>query len=190
LVQITSEKVKTIKSKMKTYQDRHKSYANVKRKPLGFNVGDMMYLKVAPWKHMLRFGMKGKLVSRYIGPLEVVKRIGPVAYKLALPPHLAKIHDAFHVSLLQKANTNPSEVLPQVPLEINEDLTMEVKPVKILDQSKKELRSKKIPMVKVLWKSSQVEDEPWERESKMKEKHLELFLKTSMEIQILRTKFS
>lgn len=87
---------------MKAYQDRHKSYVDVKRKPLGFNVGDMMYLKVAPWKYMLWFSMKGKLVSRCIGPLEVVKRIGLVVYKLALPPHLANIHDAFHVFLLQK----------------------------------------------------------------------------------------
>lgn len=76
---------------------------------------------------MLRFGMKRKLVPRYIRPFEINKRIGHVAYKLTLPPHLAKIHDVFHVSLLRKAEVDPSRVLPQVPLEIDEDLTLKVK---------------------------------------------------------------
>ena len=79
---------------------------------LKFNVGDVVYLKVAPWKHMLWFGLKGNLTLRYIGSFKVVKRIGPVTYKLALPPYLAKIYKEFHVSLLQKANVDPSRVLP------------------------------------------------------------------------------
>jgi len=78
MVQITTEKVKIIKDRMKAAQDRQKSYADVRRRPIDFNVGDRVYLKVAPWKHMLRFGMKGKLAPRYIGPYEVIERIGSV----------------------------------------------------------------------------------------------------------------
>jgi len=84
---------------------------------------------------MLRFGMKRKLAPRYIGPYEVIERIGSVAYRLALPPYLNKIHDVFHVLMLRKAEVDPSRVLPQVSLEIVEDLTLEVKPMKVLDYS-------------------------------------------------------
>jgi hypothetical protein len=108
MVQITTEKVKIIKDRMKAAQDRQKSYADVRRRPIDFNVGDRVYLKVAPWKHMLRFGMKGKLAPRYIGPYEVIERIGSVAYRLALPPYLNKIHDVFHVLMLRKAEVDPS----------------------------------------------------------------------------------
>ena len=79
------EKIRIIRDRMKTCQDRQKSYADRRRRPLEFNVGDRVYLKVAPLKHLLRIGMKGKLASRYIGSYEILKRIGPVAYQLALP---------------------------------------------------------------------------------------------------------
>ena len=138
----------------------------------------MVYLKIAPWKHLLRFGMKGKLAPRYIGPYEIVKRIGPLAYQLAFPQHLVKIHDVFHVSMLRKAEIDPTRVLPQIPIEVNEELTMEVKPVRILDQIKKVLRNKKISLVKVLWRGSQMKEESWEREDDMRSKYLGLFLKS------------
>ena len=175
LIQVTSEKVRIIRDRMRTAQDRQKSYADRRRRPLEFEVGDKVFLKVAPWKHMLRFGMKGKLAPRYIGPFEVTRRIGPVAYKLNLPSDLAKIHDVFHVSMLRKAEVDPSRVLPHVSVEVDDNLAMEVKPVKVLDRSEKELRNKKIPMVKVLWQNSQVEEETWEREAEMKMKYPELF---------------
>jgi hypothetical protein len=163
---------------MKTSQDRQKSYADRRRRPLEFNVGDRVYLKVAPLKHLLRIGMKGKLASRYIGPYEILKRIGPVAYQLALPQHLVKIHDMFHVSMLRKAEIDPTRVLPQVPIEVNEGLIMEVKPVRIIDQIKKVLKNKKISLVKVLWRGSQLEEESWEREEEMRSKYSGLFLKS------------
>jgi hypothetical protein len=89
---------------------------------------------------------------------------------------VVKIHDVFHVSLLRKAEVDPSRVLPQIPLEIDENLTLEMKPVKVLDYSVKELRNKKIPIVKILWRNSQIEEVTWERESQMRQKHPEVFL--------------
>ena len=86
LVQVTLEKIKIIKDRMKETYDRQKSYADNRRRPLEIGIGDKVFLKVAQWKHMLRFGMKGKLAPRYMKPFEVSKRIGVIAYKLALPP--------------------------------------------------------------------------------------------------------
>ncbi|XP_011007020.1 PREDICTED: uncharacterized protein LOC105112847, partial [Populus euphratica] len=158
LVQITSKKIKIISNRMKAAQERQKSYANNRRRLLEFEIGDKVFLKVTPWKQVLRFGMKGKLAPRYVGSFEVTKRIEPVAYRLALPLYLAKIHDVFHVSLLRKAEVDTSQVLPQIPLEIDENLTLEIKPVKVLDYNVKELRNKKIPIIKILWRNSQIEE--------------------------------
>jgi hypothetical protein len=99
-----------------------------------------------------------------------------MAYKLALPSKLAKVHDIFHISLLRKAKVDPSRVLLQVPIEIKKDLALEVKPVKILNRSEKKFRSKKVHVIKVLWRSSQIEEETWERESEMRRKYPNLFL--------------
>jgi len=99
LVQITTEKVRMIKDRMKVAQDRKKKYADIRRRPLEFCPGDKVFLKVTPWKHMLRFGMKGKLAPRFIGPFEIRKRIRPVAYEINLPSQLAKVHNVFHISL-------------------------------------------------------------------------------------------
>jgi hypothetical protein len=115
LVKVTMGKVRMIQDRMKGAQDRQKSYADNRRRPLEFEVGDQVYLKVAPWKNIIRFGMKGNLAPRYIGPFEVVQRIGPVAYILVLPPHLSKIHNVFHASLLRKAKIDPKRLLPQIP---------------------------------------------------------------------------
>ncbi|KAI5338917.1 hypothetical protein L3X38_018189 [Prunus dulcis] len=101
-IQGTTEKVRVIKEKLKTAQDRHKSYSDNRSKDLDFAVGDWVFLKLSPWKGVMRFGKHGKLSPRYIRPYEITERIGPVAYKLALPPDLSRIHDVFHVSMLRK----------------------------------------------------------------------------------------
>jgi hypothetical protein len=95
--------------------------------PFEFEVGDRVFLKVALWKHVIQFGMKGKLAPRYIFPFEIVQRIGHVAYRLSLPLHILNIHVILHVSLLWKAEINLICVLPQVSLEIKEDFTSEVR---------------------------------------------------------------
>jgi len=86
LVQVTREKVRTIRDRIKAIQDRQKKYVDVRRRPLEFSAGDQMFLKVAPWKNMLRFGLKGKLTPRFIRPFKILQRVGPVAYKVDLPP--------------------------------------------------------------------------------------------------------
>ncbi|GKD60165.1 putative reverse transcriptase domain-containing protein, partial [Tanacetum coccineum] len=102
IVQETTEKISQIKDRFKAVRDRHKSYAEKRRKPLEFNVGDHVLLKVSPWKGVVRFGKKGKLAPRFIGPFEITERIGPVAYQLRLPQQLSSVHDTFHVSKLKK----------------------------------------------------------------------------------------
>ncbi|KAI5322066.1 hypothetical protein L3X38_031138 [Prunus dulcis] len=101
-VERTKEQVKIIRERLKTAQDRQKSYADNRRKVLQFEVGDWVFLKLSPCKGVVRFGKRGKLSPRYIGPYEVVERVGPVAYRLALPPYLSRLHDEFHVSMLRK----------------------------------------------------------------------------------------
>ena len=100
LVRETEEKVKVILDSLKTTSNHQKSYADLKRKEIEFQVGDKVFLKVSPWKKVLRFGRKGKLSPRFIGPYEIIERIGLVAYRLALPPELDRIHNIFHVSML------------------------------------------------------------------------------------------
>ena len=100
LIQETTEKVKMIREGLKVTSDRHKSYADMKRKDIRYEIEEKAFLKVSPWKKVMRFRKKGKLNPRFIGPYEVNEKVGPVAYRLALPPDLEKIHNVFHVSML------------------------------------------------------------------------------------------
>ncbi|KAL5542263.1 hypothetical protein UlMin_009973 [Ulmus minor] len=154
---------------------RQKSYADKRRRPLEFQVGDSVFLKISPFKGIIRFGKRGKLNPRYIGPYEILERVGKVAYRLALPPNLATVHNVFHVSMLKKYVSDKSHVLEQEPIEIQEDLSLQEKPVQILDFKVKTLRNKDIPLVKVLWRNQLVEEATWERESDMRASYPELF---------------
>ena len=98
IVKDTEAKVQVIRQRLKVANDQQKSYANLKRREIEYEVGDKVFLKISSWRKILRFGQRGKLSSRFIGPYEILERIGPVAYRLALPPELAKLHDVFHVS--------------------------------------------------------------------------------------------
>ena len=164
IVQMTCDKIKVIRDRLKIAQDRQKSYADNRRRDLEFEVGDMVFLRISPWKGVLRFGKRGKLSPRYIGPYRIVERIGEVAYRLELPSDLNRIHKVFHVSMLRKYIPDPSHVLKEQPVEIQENLTYEEEPVQILDRRKKVLRNKTIPLVKVLWRSHTVEEATWEHE--------------------------
>ena len=112
----------------------------------------------------MRFGKRGKLSPRFIGLYEVIEKVGPVAYRLALPPDLENIHNVFHVSMLRRYRSDPSHVVSSETIELRPDLTYEEEPVEILAREVKELRNKKIPLVKVLWRNHKTEEATWESE--------------------------
>ena len=107
-------------------------------------MGDQVFLRVSPWKGILRFRKRGKLSPRYIGPYEIVDKVGEVAYRLRLPLELANIHDVFHVSMLRKYIADPSHILKEQPIQLKENLTYEEHPVEILDRRDQVLRNKGI----------------------------------------------
>ena len=160
---------------MLTAQSRQRSYADSRRRDVQFQVGDHVFLRVSPWKGVRRFGKKGKLSPRFIGPFEILERIGQVAYRLALPPALSAVHDVFHVSALRRYVSDETHVLSYEDLVLDETLSYEEQPVEILDRKDKVLRNKTIPLVKVLWRNSKVEEATWELESDMRSQHPELF---------------
>src|SRR6187455_3255048 len=123
LVLEAEEKVRVIKKNLEAAQARQKSYHDKRRKPLQFEVGDFVYIKVSPTKGVQRFGIKGKLAPRYIRPYEIIEACGPVAYKLKLPPKLSAIHSVFHVSQLKKCVRLPTEIIADLELEIEPDLS-------------------------------------------------------------------
>ncbi|KAL6529131.1 hypothetical protein OROHE_014875 [Orobanche hederae] len=175
LVLETRRKVELIRERMLTAQSRQKSYADVRRRPLEFEAGDHVLLKVSPSKGVFRFGKKGKLSPRFIGPFEILERVGEVAYRLALPPSLSHVHSVFHVSQLRKYVPDPSHVIDFGDVEIEKDITFEERPVKILERRDKQLRHKTIPLVKVYWSKHGVKEATWEPEEIMRSKYPELF---------------
>ena len=134
-----------------------------------------MLLKVSPWKGVVQFGKKGKLAPRYVGPFEITKPIGPVAYRLRLPQELSGIHDTFHVSNLKKCLADANLHVPLDEIKIDNNLRFVEEPVEILDREIKKLKRSKIPIVKVRWNSKRGPEFTWEREDHMKTKYPHLF---------------
>ncbi|GJW89564.1 putative reverse transcriptase domain-containing protein [Tanacetum coccineum] len=179
IVQETTEKIFQIKERLKTARSRQKSYADKRRKPLEFKVGDRVLLKVSPWKGVVRFGKKGKLAPRYVGPFEIVECVGPVAYRLRLPQELSCIHDTFHVSNLKKCLAESDVQVPLEEIEIDENLRFVEEPIEIVERDVKKLKRRRIPLVKVRWNSRQGAEYTWEREDQFKTKYPHLFAPTS-----------
>ncbi|KAA0065587.1 ty3-gypsy retrotransposon protein [Cucumis melo var. makuwa] len=146
LVQTTNAAMQKIRARMLMAQSRQKSYADGRHKDLEFEVGDMVFLKVAPMKGVLRFEKKGKLSPCFVRPFEVLERIGPVAYRLVLPPSLFAVHAVFHVSMLRRYVADPTHVVDFEPLQISENLSYEEQPVEILAREVKKLRSREISL--------------------------------------------
>ncbi|GJT40227.1 reverse transcriptase domain-containing protein [Tanacetum coccineum] len=176
LVQETTEKIVQIRERLKTARSRQKCYADKRRKPLEFQVGDRVLLRVSPWKGVVRFGKRGKLAPRFVGPFEIVERIGPVAYRLRLPQELSCIHDVFHVSNLKKCLAESDIQIPLEEIRVNDKVYFIEEPVEIVDRQIKKLKRSWIPIVKVRWDSRRGAEFTWEREDQFKAKYPHLFM--------------
>ncbi|GJW90915.1 putative reverse transcriptase domain-containing protein [Tanacetum coccineum] len=152
-----------------------RSYANIRRKPLEFQVGDRVMLKVSPRKGVIRFGKQGKLNPRYIGPFKILERISPVAYKLGFPEELSNVHSTFYVSNIKKCLFNESFVILMKELWLDDKLNIAEEPVEIMDREVKQLKQIRIPIVKVRWNSKRGPEFTWEREDKIRAKYPHLF---------------
>ncbi|GJT70444.1 putative reverse transcriptase domain-containing protein [Tanacetum coccineum] len=177
IVQETTEKVIQIKQRIQAAHDRQKSYADLKRKPMEFQVGDRVMLKVSPWKGVVRFGKRGKLNPRYVGPFKVLEKVGAVAYKLELPQELSRVHNTFHVSNLKKCYADEPLAVPLDGLHIDDKLHFVEEPVEIMDHEVKRLKQSRIPIIKVRWNSRRGPEFTWEREDQFRKKYLHLFTK-------------
>ncbi|GKF59595.1 putative reverse transcriptase domain-containing protein [Tanacetum coccineum] len=165
LIQETTEKIVQIKQKIQAARDRQKSYADLKRKPMDFQVGDNVMLKVSPWKWVVRFGKRGKLNPRYVGPFKVIEKVGDVAYKLELPKELSRVHNTFHVSNLKKCYADEPLAILLDGLHFVEEL------VEIMDCEVKRLKQSRIPLVKVRWNSKRGPEFTWEHEDQFRKKY-------------------
>ncbi|KAK9075289.1 hypothetical protein SSX86_003612 [Deinandra increscens subsp. villosa] len=175
IIHETTERIVQIRNRLKVARDRQKSYADVRRRPLEFEVGDKVMLKVSPWKGVIRFGKRGKLNPRYIGPFQILARIGPVAYRLQLPQELSGVHNVFHVSNLKKCLSDETQIIPLEEIQIDDQLHFVEEPVEIMDREVKRMKQSRIPIVKVRWNSRRGPEFTWEREDQMQRKYPHLF---------------
>ncbi|KAD2806136.1 hypothetical protein E3N88_39513 [Mikania micrantha] len=165
LIQETTDKIALIQERIKAARDRQKSYADNRRRPLEFQIGDLVMLKVSPWKGIFRFGKRGKLSPRFVGPFKILERIGSVAYRLELPSELGNIHDVFHVSNLKKCLVDESLIVPLNEIQIDEKLQFREEPVEVMDREVKVLKRSRIPIVKIRWNSQRGPEYTWERDT-------------------------
>ncbi|GKE18213.1 putative reverse transcriptase domain-containing protein [Tanacetum coccineum] len=174
IIHKTTEKIVQIKSCIQAAHDRQKSYANVRRKPFEFQIGDKVMQKVSPWKGVIRFGKRGKLNPRYIRPFKIIAKVGTVTYRLELPEQLSRVHSTFHVSNLKKCMADEPLAIPLDEIQIDDKLHFIEEPVKIMNREVKRLKQSHIPIVKVRWNSRRGPEFTWEREDQ-KKKYPHLF---------------
>ena len=164
------EKVQLIRDRLNTTQSRQKSYVNVRRRELEFQVNDWVFFKFSRMKRGDEIYKEEKLSPRYVGPYKILKRIGKVVYELELPTDLAAMHPVFHISLLKKCVGDPASIVPLESVAVKDSLSYEDVPVEIFDRHIKRLKNKEVASVKVLWRSQSVEGATWEVEAAMKAK--------------------
>jgi hypothetical protein len=172
--------VKIIQSNLKAAQSRQKSYADKRRKPLQFEVGDFVYLRVSRTRGIQWSGIKGKLAPRYVGPFEIIEVCGPVPYHLQLPPQLAAVHNVFHISQLRKCIKTPTEIIDSQAIEIESDLSYTEHLIRILTKERS-TRRETVKMFKIQWNHHTEEEATWETESYLQYNFLD-FLKANPHI--------
>nr|GEW39686.1 putative reverse transcriptase domain-containing protein [Tanacetum cinerariifolium] len=175
IIHETTVKIVQIRQHLQAARYRQRSYANIRQKPLEFQARDHVMLKISPRKCIIRFKKIGKLNTRYIGPFKILKRIGPVAYKLKLPEELSNVHNTFHVSNLMKCLSDKSLIIPMKVLKLDDKLNFVEEPVEIMDREIKQLRQSRIPIIKVRWNSKRGPEYTWEREDEIRAKYPHLF---------------
>jgi hypothetical protein len=162
MVKEAEDKVQKIIYNMKKAQARQENYADTRRMPLYFLEGDYVYLKVSPMKGVSRFGVKGKLAPRYIGPFLVLEQCGPVAYRLQLPETLSAVHNVFHVSQLKKCLRVPDRIIEVTDVVLEPDLTYSEHPIRVLDQKDRVTRRKTLKFYKIQWNQHSKDEATWE----------------------------
>jgi hypothetical protein len=174
-VQQAEEKVRIIRDNLKIAQDRQKSHYDKHHRDIVYYPGDLVYLRVTPMRGTHRFGIKGKLAPRYIGPFEVLAKRGELAYRLQLPEKLSKVHDVFHVSQLKKCFKDPGRAVDHELIDIQEDLSYKEHPVRILDEAVRKTRNKSIKFLKVQWSHHSDKEATWEQEDQLRSEYPALF---------------
>nr|GEV76874.1 putative reverse transcriptase domain-containing protein [Tanacetum cinerariifolium] len=175
IIHETTKKIVQIRQRLQAIRDRQRSYANVWRKPLEFQIGDRVMLKVSPHKGVIRFGKQGKLNPQYIGPFKILNRIGPVTYKLELLKELRNVHNTFHISNLKKCLSGKSLFFLMKKIQLDDKLNFVEEPMEIMDREVKQLRQSHIPIVKVRWNSKRGLEFTWERKDEIRAKYPHLF---------------
>ncbi|GJY38098.1 putative reverse transcriptase domain-containing protein [Tanacetum coccineum] len=175
IVRETTEKIIQIKHRLQASCDRQRSYDDKRRKPLEFQVGDKVMLKVSPWKGVIRFGKRRKLNPRYIRPFKILAKVGTVAYRLELPEKLIRVHSTFHVSNLKKCLSDEPLTIQLDEIHVDDKLNFIKEPVEVMDHEVKCLNQIYIPIVKVRWNSIRGPEYTWEHEDQMQKKYPHLF---------------
>jgi hypothetical protein len=175
MIQEAEEKVRIVRENLKIAQDRQKSYYDKKHREMVYQPGDQAYLRVTPMRGTHRFGIKGKLAPRYIGPFKVLARRGDVSYLLELPENLSKVHDVFHVSQLKKCFKDPGRTVDHESIDLQDDLKYKEYPVRILDEAERRTRNKSVKFLKVQWSHHSENEATWEREDQLRSEYPSLF---------------
>ena len=175
LITEAEEMCKVIRDNLKAAQSRQKSYYDSKHRDLAFEIGDHVYLRVSPMKGTRRFGIKGKLAPRYVGPFKIVSKRGDLAYQLELPSNFANVHDVFHVSQLRKCFKTPDRTVNFEDFELQEDLSYREHPVAILEETERKTRNKSIKFLKVKWSHHSDREATWERKDHLRSEYPAFF---------------